>query len=82
MRNGGEAQRRIATFSIPNSAFRIQHSEFSIPNSAFRIQHSEFLLRFLQQDNIHWEVVAISRHPDAATEGTEGIAIVFATVLL
>ena len=40
------------------------------------------VLRFLQQNHIHWEVVAIATHPDAAAEGAEGIAVVFATMLL
>ena len=60
MLNGGEAQRRIAIFSILNSAFTS---------------------RLLQQNDIHREVVAITTHPDAAAEGTEGIAVVFTSVL-
>ena len=50
-----------------------------IQHSAFIIQH--FLLRFLQQNDIHREVVAIAIHPDATGKGAEGIAVVFATML-
>ncbi len=42
----------------------------------------QLLLRFLQQNDIHREVVAIATHPDAAGEGAEGIAVVAAAVLL
>ena len=42
----------------------------------------QLLLRFLQQNHIHWEVVTIPSHPDAAGEGAEGIAVVTAAVLL
>ena len=51
-------------------------------HSAFHIQHSAFPLRFLQQNHIHREVVAVTTHPDAAAEGAEGIAVVFAAMLL
>ncbi len=50
-------------------------------HSAFHIQHSAFPLRFLQQNDIHWEVVTIPSHPDAAREGAEGIAVVAASML-
>ena len=51
-----------------------------IQHSAFIIQH--FLLRFLQQNDIHREVVAVAIHPDATGEGAEGIAVVAAAMLL
>ena len=50
-------------------------------HSAFHIQHSSFPLCFLQQNHIHREVVAVATHPDAAAEGAEGIAVVFAAML-
>ena len=51
-------------------------------HSAFHIQHSAFPLRFLQQNHIHREVVAVTTHPDAAAEGAEGITVVSAAMLL
>ena len=50
-------------------------------HSAFHIQHSAFPLCFLQQNDIHREVVAITAHPDATAECAERIAVVFTAVL-
>ena len=43
--------------------------------------HAAFSLCFFQQYYIYWEVVTIPAHPDAATEGAERVAVVFAAVL-